>query len=128
MATQRGGRTTPRKRPEPQVEVNFDPNVLTVGDIMDLEEHFGVSLDQLLGMVSGKAIEKLSSKTFGALAFVIMRQIDPEFAPQDVRTVKVADIIKIVSGGPDAQVKPAKQRLAGSSGGPATTEGPTVAG
>lgn len=117
---QENGRVTPKKpRSEPQVEVDFDPNKLTVGDLMDLEEHFGVTIDSLLSLVQGKRIERLPAKVLAAFVFVMKRQMDPTFPPSQVRSIGVADLAAMVGGGVPT-VADEKPRLAGSGGAPET--------
>lgn len=123
-----GGRTTPKKpRSEPQVEVGLDPGKLTVGDLIDLEEHFGMSLDQLMSMAKGVKIENMGAKTIAALVFVAKRQVDPEFSPADCRNVSMEEFMQLMGANPDKELKQARQRLAGSRR-PAAPAGPTQGG
>ncbi len=120
MAAARNGRTTPRKL-QPEVEVSFDPGKLTVGDLIDLEENFGLTLDQLLSMTNGADFRKMGTRTMAALAFLVKRQQDPDFPVSEARNIPLDVLFGLVSNG-----EPAKPRLAGK-GGPIETN-PTGGG
>lgn len=111
----RNGRVTPKKEPE----FVFDPDRLEVGDLMDLEEHFGLTFMQLISELQGKQLEALTAKTLAAFTFLVMRIKDPDFAPQDARKIKVTDLKSMTS---TKQVAQAKQRLANAGGTPSTTK------
>jgi hypothetical protein len=116
QARQTNGRATPkaRKPAPPNLDIKFDPGKLTVGDLMDLEEHFGVTLDHLMSMVNGTDIRKLGTKTLAALAFLVKRHQDPEFPAADARSVSLEDLFALIGVTPAqaAQSQPAV-RLAG---------------
>lgn len=114
MATTRNGRVTPKKD-----EFTFDPEKLEVGDLMDLEEYFGVTFMGLVKVLQGKQLEELTSKNLAAFTFLVMRLRDPGFSPEDARKIRVADLKALTS---TKQIAQAKQRLAGT-GGMSTPEG-----
>lgn len=124
MAQPKNGRVTPRRKAEPEIEVGLDPGKLTIGDLIDLEEHFGLSLDQLMAMAQGVTIAKMSAKTLAALVFAAKRQSDPDFRPEDARGVSMEEFIGMMGGDAPKELKQARQRLAGT-GGPPAPAGPT---
>lgn len=65
---------------------NFDPNSLTVGELVDIEEVSGA--DAMAGLSDGK----VSPKALLALVWVLHRRDDPTFTLDQARTIKVTDL------------------------------------
>lgn len=119
MAQQHNGRVTRRKV---DVDFAFDPGSLEIGDLIDLEEAFGVTIDHLMSLVnSSGSIQGLSGKTIAALTFIVKRQMDPEFTPEMARKIKIDELVSLMKGKPGAAPK---AKLAGTGRPPATDPTP----
>lgn len=67
------------------MDISFDVEQLTVGDLEDLEEIVGASYEQI-------DFAKPSAKVIKALVYINGRHNDPAFTLEDARGVKVADM------------------------------------
>lgn len=114
MAT-RNGRTTPPKKTTPTVGFNFDLDKIEIGDMIELEEEYGFTLNQLMAAAGGQQLEQLNAKTLAALTFIVFRQEDPEFTAADARKISFKRLIEAMTNAKGGT--PVKPRLANGKAG-----------
>jgi hypothetical protein len=100
-------------------EFVFDPGDLTLGDLIDLEDHFGITLQALMEATNGQQLERLGAKLLAALAFIALRQRNGDATPDEAKRVKVTELVKMVGGKKrlDAAVKAQGRLATGAKGG-----------
>lgn len=120
---------TPELEPSmPEPEFRFDPGELTLGDLIDLEDHFGISLQQLMSQVDSAQLEQLGAKLLAAFAFIVLRQRDSAATPVQAKATKLTELIAMAGGQRRVQaVARAQRRLAQGPKG-ARQEDPQVGG
>ena len=70
---------------EPNLAVNLDPDNITLGDIEDMETHFGIKLGDFQKVFRPGAqvdTDSLGIKMLCAIVFLVKRVEDPDFDPR----------------------------------------------
>lgn len=70
--------------------VSFDPNELTLGDVMDLEDVAGKPLSQIMEGFQEDP-PSFSARELAALVWIAQRRTNPKMKFEDVRDVKFMD-------------------------------------
>lgn len=81
--------------------VNFDPDAITLQDLEDLEDAFGLSLGQVMQTFHGKSqitFEDMSAKLISGIAFLAMRQFDPEVDAKSVKRMSLSKLMDMLAG------------------------------
>lgn len=73
------------------MQVNIDPEALTMGDLEDLETIVG-NADGLIGRLTSRGMDSLTMKELNALVWICGRKDDPSLTLEDVRAAKLVDM------------------------------------
>lgn len=73
--------------------IRVDPAELTLGELADLEEQFGMTLEQLMASSQARGV--------AGIVWVIRRRTVPEFTLEDAFALKMTDL-EIVTPDPEA--------------------------
>lgn len=80
---------------EQNLAVNLDPDNITLGDIEDMETHFGIKLGDFQKVFRPGAqvdTDSLDIKMLCAIVFLVKRVGDPDFDPKAVRRMRMSDL------------------------------------
>lgn len=95
------------------IELNFDPEQLTIGQMEQLEDATGMQLDVLTKQMQEG---KFSAKVLKAVVWMLMSADDPSFTIEDAAKVKIG--VLAVAAGSVTDVPP-DQAAAGDAAAPA---------
>lgn len=89
------------------IDLNLDPDAMTLGDLEDFETHTGGTLDEMIRAVpvldgegnrtfdeKGRPVmtTKVSAKSLICLVWIIQRKTNPDFTLADARDIRVTSL------------------------------------